>query len=306
MVVTCPSCGTRFNLDEALLSGDAAKVRCSRCQQVFQVARPGAPPSATHLEMPSVASDLFLDLDTPDEQATPTEPPPAPAFVPEPAPAPREPTAPAPPAPEPAPVAPPAPELRPSRGPLVLSILGGVLLGLVLGVVGLWYAGAFKMGPLLPAKLTSERVIVVTPPLPAGPEELKGLVLEAREARYRGLVNKKGGQLLVIQGEVVNDTTEPRGPIQLKATLTDDRDRMVGDRLFYSGTTLSDQELKDLDPDEIHRWLDAPGGRDQAFKIMPGDKQAFTAVFFGVPADLAAARYGFTLAVVQGPRAPNP
>ncbi len=40
MIITCASCLTKFNLDESKISAKGAKVRCSRCQHVFYVARP--------------------------------------------------------------------------------------------------------------------------------------------------------------------------------------------------------------------------------------------------------------------------
>ncbi len=40
MIITCASCLTKFNLDDSKISDKGAKVRCSRCQHVFYVARP--------------------------------------------------------------------------------------------------------------------------------------------------------------------------------------------------------------------------------------------------------------------------
>jgi hypothetical protein len=118
------------------------------------------------------------------------------------------------------------------------------------------------------------------------------------------LVHAKGGQLLVIQGEVINFTGEPRGPIRLKATLTDSLNQPVKEFLFYSGLNLSDEELLQSEPDEIKRWLATPGTRQGAKVLKPGASQPFTAVFFGVPDNLAEARFGFHIVVMDGPRVP--
>jgi predicted Zn finger-like uncharacterized protein len=40
MIITCASCLTKFNLDDSKISGKGAKVRCSRCQHIFNVAPP--------------------------------------------------------------------------------------------------------------------------------------------------------------------------------------------------------------------------------------------------------------------------
>jgi hypothetical protein len=60
--------------------------------------------------------------------------------------------------------------------------------------------------------------------------------------------------------------------------------------------------LKSLDPSEIKGWLARPGGRSQKKVLKPGEKQPFTAVFFGVPDNLAEAQSGFQLVVVKGPK----
>ena len=41
MIVTCPECSTKFNLDPGRITGDRAKVRCSRCKYVFEITDEG-------------------------------------------------------------------------------------------------------------------------------------------------------------------------------------------------------------------------------------------------------------------------
>lgn len=54
MLVQCPECTTKYNLDESKIGHDGSKVRCSRCQNVFTVFRPAseepvAPPAPESL-----------------------------------------------------------------------------------------------------------------------------------------------------------------------------------------------------------------------------------------------------------------
>jgi hypothetical protein len=119
-----------------------------------------------------------------------------------------------------------------------------------------------------------------------------------QEERYRGLVNRKGGQLLLIQGKIKNASPQPRGPIQLKASLTDPQQKTVKEREFYGGTVVFDDELQSLDPEEINRWLETPGGRAQKQVLKPGEEQSFM-VFFGAPANLSG--YGYKIQVIKGP-----
>lgn len=308
MIITCPQCSTRFNLDESLITTESAKVQCSRCWHVFTVTHPEGPglPSESP-ERPEPGPDL-PDLDILGVETAPAavqveavQPPPEaidlspPLVVKE---APVRPDSETPP-----PVA--VTGEPPKKGRVaMLAILGGCLLGLLLGVLTLWYLGG--KSTVLPrdrttAKQPGETLTLPVPP--ASPEELRNLRVELLDARHQGLVHPKGGQLLVIQGEVINQTGEPRGPIHLKATLTDSLNQPVKELLFYSGTSLSDEELLQTDPEQIKRWLATPGGRLQRV-LKPGASQPFTVVFFGAPDNLAEARFGFHIVVMEGPRVP--
>ena len=46
MILVCPSCATRFNLDESRLGGQARRVRCSRCKHEWIQAPESPPPAA--------------------------------------------------------------------------------------------------------------------------------------------------------------------------------------------------------------------------------------------------------------------
>jgi hypothetical protein len=138
------------------------------------------------------------------------------------------------------------------------------------------------------------------------PEELKDLRLELGEARHDRLENARGGRLLVLTGEVLNQGPRPRGPIRLRAALVDGRHREVAHRLAYAGSSFTDEELTTLAPEELERWLNTPGGKSGLTTLPPQERLPYTVVFFGVPADLAAAGYGFTLAVVEAPPATQP
>ncbi|MEJ2090870.1 MAG: DUF3426 domain-containing protein [Syntrophobacterales bacterium] len=308
MVVACPECGTRFSLDDSRISGNTAKVRCSRCRHVFRINRGGqvlAPPKeppAAPLEEESPGQEVAEETSFPQATAT-VEPPPAPAEVEVP----------------PAAAIPEemrAPPEKNSRLWLWLPVLSLVVV--IIGVLGWWAwqsssgksssdavqsldkpalaAPAAKAGSSAPAPL-----VVIPPSLPVPSPELINLPVDWAQARYEGLVNPKGGQVLVIRGEVINTGKKLRGPIRLKAILTDAQHRPLREKVVYAGTTLTDEELKTLDPDKIKSWLVQPGGRSQDQELKPGEKQPFTVVFFGVPGSLAESRSGFQLVVVEGP-----
>ncbi len=295
MVVACPQCGTRFNLDESLITQATVKARCSRCQHVFRITRPEG-----SLLSGGEEQDLKATAIRPaaEQGGAPEALAPAaggPAKPPEAEPSRDEPQA-------------PPPEARAGkadskRQAVILSIVAGCLVGLLLGTLTFWYF-VEKTG-LFITQAPGQPDDSLRPPLPpASPEELRNLVIELREARHRGLVHPKEGQLLVIQGEVKNLTGEPRGPIRLKATLMDSMNQPLKELSFYSGTRLTDEELLRSDPEVIKRWLATPGGRQGVKLVKPNESQEFTGVFFGVPGNLAEARHGFNIVVLEGPRFP--
>ncbi len=195
---------------------------------------------------------------------------------------------------------------------LILGLAGGTLVGGAIMWFGgySWLAHTFKAKPPVvaplgvapPAKVEETPKVVTVPPPPAPapvPADLKDLEITGQEERYRGMVNTKGGQLLVIQGKVKNASKQLRGPIKIHAVLTDPQQKVVKERDFYAGTVIFDDELKSLDPQEINRWLDTPGGRAQKQTLEPGESQSYMVVFFGAPANLSG--YGYKIQVVQGP-----
>jgi predicted Zn finger-like uncharacterized protein len=313
MTITCPECHTRFSLDDSRIQGPTAKVRCSRCRHVFKINKDGQ----------------VLAADLGPKAAAPAAPPPAPEPVPEPVAPGFDPGSMAasgmPPEPGPIPGEGPA-HPRPWRPWLKIAapILAVVLLG---GLFWLAWTGHLG-GPFKPVSDLVQRLkrkptppkepapapgaatrtpspaptVVTAPPVPTPPADLTDLAVDWAQAHYQGLINDKGGgQLLLVQGEVVNKGTTPRGPVRLKATLTDAQHHPLREELVYAGTTLSDADAKTLPPEEIKGWLTKPGGRSQEPVIKPGEKEPFTVVFFGVPGNLAETQSGFQLVVVEAP-----
>lgn len=308
MVVTCEKCHTRFNLDEQRLTGPRVKARCSRCQHVFWVEREEELPAAAYLEDEPQAPTPF---EAPGRGAGPGPEPLIAAA--EPAPSEEDIAAHA-----AAKAALPKPSLlltagaRRSRWPWVMSLMGGLVAGILVGCAVMWFWGYGWMAqkvhlqgtpPLSPSAKAAgiDKMETASPPLPppADAADLKDLEIAGQEERYRGLVNRKGGQVLLIQGKVKNASSQPRGPIQLKAVLTDPKQKTVTERDFYAGTVVFDDELQNLDPEEINRWLDTPGGRAQKKVLGPGEDQSFMVVFFGAPQNLAG--YGYKMQIIKGP-----
>ncbi|MBM4285605.1 MAG: DUF3426 domain-containing protein [Deltaproteobacteria bacterium] len=296
MVIACPSCHTRFRLSEDRLTGAWTKVRCSRCQHLFQISAEGEvgesfPPVWTlPADDEAVGAGHGASASSLGDRAE---------LRPD---APQTPAAGSPPA-EAAPLSAAAAagpeEVPPRRGGFFLLIAAAAILGLALGGGLGWYLKHQKRDQAAApdAPLTTVHPPATEPP----PRDLKELAVVGGETRFQGLVSPRGGRLLVIAGEVHNRGEKPRGPVRLKATLTDPQNQPLKERLFFAGSSFTDEELQRLAPEELERWLDTPGGRSRIKVVRPGEKQAFAVIFFEMPEKLALSRYGYTVSVVEGP-----
>jgi len=160
MILVCPSCATRFNLDESRLGGRARRVRCSRCKHEWvQAPERAAEPSP---------SDALASV-TPEAVPSPppVEPPESPAFA----------------AAEPAympPFEPERPDLREmlppplsADDPLAAPLReGGGETGVTIGWIALFLIVAVVLGALYVGR---ERVMQIWPPATQAYEML-GLV----------------------------------------------------------------------------------------------------------------------------------
>lgn len=301
MVVTCPECGTRFELDESLIRGESAKGRCSRCGHTFVIRRPASEPAEE--PAPAPYPEPPPEPEIPEMPAAPSEPLPEVQVMTQ--------------ASEAAPAGPaqPEPSLPPAAPSAVPSPAGAsrqwwipAFIILVLAVAGV---AAWRLVPLLtqmrvgaPTAAVPSPPELQVPPPPATPAELREIRIELGEANFGRLVHPQAGRLLVLTGEVVNQGEKARGPVKLKAALLDARHREVAQRLAYAGATFTEKELLTLAPAEIDRRLQTPRGREAI--LAPQERCPFTLVFYGVPPDLAEAGYGFTLTVVEAPPASQP
>ncbi len=70
MIISCPACATRFNIDLSILGDRGRKVRCAGCGHVWHQSPPGAEPEEFTAQPPAAEKDDFIsDFDfSEDEQ----------------------------------------------------------------------------------------------------------------------------------------------------------------------------------------------------------------------------------------------
>ncbi len=284
MLVTCPNCGTRFNIpDMAYKPG--RKARCSNCGTVFPLPpldsfapqgesagfqSPAPEPPLPEQHAPRAARSANYDRPGTPQDAVPSfediitnvggggE------------------------GKRPEQAAPPKPKTEGSgKKRILLFLLAGVLTILLAGL------GAY--------------VILHAFSSPSSPQEdilkdkLKNLALtDMRQVLITN--NDKIERMVVIEGKVENRSTTPKSLILLEATLMDKYGQVLAIQQQYCGITLSLFQLQVLSDEELRERLNRQSDIALAnTNILPGGNVPFTIIFFNQP----PAAYEFKVRIID-------
>jgi predicted Zn finger-like uncharacterized protein len=323
MLVQCPECTTKYNLDEGKIGHDGSKVRCTRCKNVFTVFRPMPVPepvqSEPELPAPSqnagpARDDSFDD----DLEALFSAPKSAPASrpvvdasledeleallherKPQPSPSPSRPAAAKPAGPKPVVDEDMVADLQGAfQQPLIAKPGADPLsddepaakprksrLGLVLFLVLLLLAAAGAgVYHFRPALLGLTHPEPGTPAAPAAAVHEGAAQIALENVRQYFVPNEKEGQLFIIEGKAVNRFPEARELIRLKASLFDKQGAEVVAQEFMCGNVVSLYQLQVSTRADIEAALTAKVGiLTNNSNIQPGASAPFMVVFFKAP-----------------------
>ncbi|GAU08239.1 DUF3426 domain-containing protein [Desulfoplanes formicivorans] len=261
MIVQCPECDTRYNLDEDRIGPQGSKVRCTRCKHVFRVARPVASSVEETVEqLFSQAPDVFDNAaDAPEGLEPPaskeSEQPVDEHDVP----------------------------VKKGRArQIVLWLLLVVLIVIGVGIGTYYYApqlldntgtGAFVGKKVEEQKKETEAVI---------PE----IALE--NVRQYFVKNEKIGQVFVVEGKAVNKFDVPKELIKLRIKLFDDTGKVIENKEFLCGNVVSYFQLQVLQREELESALTAKVGiLTNNTNLKPGAGVPFMVVFPNPPKTLS-------------------
>ena len=294
MIVTCPSCETKFKIpDDKYESG--RKARCSSCQFIFVL--PEIEPVA--LEEPAISAASFPaaaqvaepPADTSGSDAASAEasfPPPVTvedAVLP----------------PEPA----PRKKLAGKKKKILLAV--GIFLVLVLlGYGGLLiYSAIFSSSePTVAERVSDERLTRslggrsgdVDPEKEAARQAAVSRLALENVRQYRMLDNEKTGPIVVIEGSVVNNFDTPKDLILLEVTIFDAKGKPLVMREQYCGITLSLLQLRTLTKTALESALSNQVTILTNNTNTPsGMRVPFSTVFF----DLPGSAYEFEVKIVD-------
>lgn len=276
MIITCPNCSTKYNLDDSLVK-PLSKARCKFCGHVFVLVDGLDKDSLDHLgdtaapQTEAAAatvseSDLKVSLDAQTNDK---------------------------------------PRKR-SKAPFLL-----LFLFLLLAAAGAAYMG-YLPATFDIAFLRSD-VKKDTKPLLTTPEGQNATAAEEpenneknfafQEVRQFYVNNEKAGQLFIIEGKVVNKFTSDRELIRIEASLLDEAGTQVLAKEQFCGVVLSMFQLQVLSEPELDKAL------NNNIEILtnntavpPGGTVPFMVVFTNVPPTVRE----FMLKVIDAKHSPKP
>lgn len=308
MLVQCPRCQTKYNLDESVIPAEGSNVQCSRCSHQFRV------------EAPAAAQVLQLTDALPAEAEETPPPPPPPAmgggmdFLDEDGPA--------------------AGGLgfdddfdddeESGGGGVVKKILVTLIILILIALLAVgglvylkFYQGLALDEDYLGIDLTKyiPMVEMLRPAAETEPQPQTEPDKPAREAKPTGepgnkrihLSGVKGrfvdlpnaDRIFVLSGQVKNAYGYPVSEIKLRGLLHTKEQRNAVDAVVFSGHVLTDQELKSLSRSVIEGILGSPVDKDGAeLGLATGESIDFMIVFFDLPENLVE----FTVEVVSSKR----
>ncbi len=280
MLIQCPNCDTKYNLNESVIGPDGAKVRCIRCDHVFFVAPPGAEFDVKSEQTQGQTQDHDLDqkedFDWLDEveqednnsgvkrgkdgyfvEIQATEEPKAKTMT------------------------------YVVVGIVVAIILMAALLFAqrTLGPISTWFGGSDE----------PEAVAVLEA---LGPEDVH--LISLQNVRQYFVTNEKIGQLFVIEGKARNDFAVPMELFRIEASLFDAAGQVVERQEFLAGNSVSLFQLQILSEQELEAALSARVGiLTNNTNVRPGMDVQFMVVFPNPPDTVQ--EYGLKVIGAQHP-----
>ncbi len=172
------------------------------------------------------------------------------------------------------------PVLTPRRSPASKMVVGLIVL-----LVALCAAGAYLYVSGDGQRLIGQLVMKIKGEPPAGPvEQLIGL----KDITSSYVSNRDAGQLLVVQGNAVNNFPATRSAIAVRGLLLDGAGKALQQQQVFCGNLLTEEKLRTLKFAEIEETMNNQFGDSLTnMNVKPGTAVQFTIVFRNVPKEMA-------------------
>ncbi len=161
-------------------------------------------------------------------------------------------------------------------------LIAGVPAVLVLAFVALFFWRGVAL-EFLPAK--NAPVAAPTPVV---------TITDSVQAYY--LENVHSGQVLVIEGEVLNESSRPVSFVMIEGKLFDSKDAISQTQRCYAGNSLTRKEVANLKPDEFQeKMMNREGKNLKNVRIPPAGKAPFMLVFHNLPETSTLSNYSINV-----------
>lgn len=266
MVITCPNCGSTFNLADDQVVPER-RVRCSICSHIFHLAQ-GMPEAADNpfLTAKSDATENAEQAGVSDtgEDGGPTD--------------------------QTIEQSPSKKKKNSAKSKPATIILAAVLLLLIVGGA-LWFL-VFRDSSAGGGSIEAEAM-----------DQARRISEIAIDKRRQSIVdNRVLGNILVIDGEVANMGDSVKHYIQLEASLIDPDGVVVMRKPIICGPVLSESQLQSMGEAGIESWLSNMAQViDKNVNVPKNGRVPFMVVFYRLPPEMleSPARYSYRLTVME-------
>jgi predicted Zn finger-like uncharacterized protein len=255
MIVTCPECLTKFRVDEDKIPDEGIKARCSRCQHIFSLAKPGPADESFFAQGETLAGNRG------DEAAYPR--PSRRWFF----------------------------HWKWAALILLAAVIGG---GLYYLGKTLTLPRFSTLGKYVDEKAMALKKFTLNSPLLKrylGIKDPSEGFLSLERVRGYYLENNNLNRVFVIEGEAVNRWKESRSFIKVKGVLLDSKGNKVQEKEAYCGNLLSEKDLKEMNKAAIEKSLSSQFGISFSnVNLQPNKAVPFMIVFMDLPSEKAAGK----------------
>jgi predicted Zn finger-like uncharacterized protein len=275
MIIVCPECSTKFNIDDEKLPEGPAKVRCARCKHVFLVEKEAVKSDASEFNY-----EKFQELDNPEDeesfsfgdsideqdemlQATARKTPQTRsakhAFE-----------------------APATSSVTPQKKGSVFTALIKILLLVILLLLIATGVYIYQNGTEGLNQKVQELLGQQVEQTPSTGE----ITLNNLEGKF--ISNTHAGELFLIRGVAVNNFTAPRSGIQVKGVIYDQNGKPLLQKTVFCGNPITDAELQTLDFSKLEELMGNQFGKDLSnMKVDVKQEITFDIVFRDLPSNLS-------------------
>jgi predicted Zn finger-like uncharacterized protein len=256
MIVQCPECSVRYNLDDERIGPKGSKVRCTRCGHVFQVSKLKEEFIEDTVDQVFSKAPAFFDDST--ETAGDSDDGDKASSKPE-------------------------GSHKTGRGRKIFLWLLLVLLILVGVGIGAYYYAPHLLDNTGTGAFTGNKV---EKQKPGTDTVIPEIALE--NVRQYFVKNEKIGQIFVVEGKAVNEFKVPKELIKLRIKLFDEQGEIIGSKEFLCGNVVSYFQLQVLKEDELESALTAKVGiLTNNTNLKPETGVPFMVVFTNPPETLS-------------------